>query len=103
MGIENLVRMLKELSEILAEHSQPEWSEIFRVKSNELGTASTDPEASRICKGILESISGGAGSLNDLVLYQNGRLLKKETTRFHDLLEHIRGAAYQGLAELEDS
>lgn len=95
--------MVTELSEILAEHSQPEWSEIFRVKANELGTASTDSEASRIYKGILESLRGGAGSLNDLVLYQNGRLLKKQTNRFHFLLEHIRDAAYRGLAELEDS
>lgn len=95
--------MVTELSEILADHSQPGWSEIFRVNANELGTSLTDSEASRIYKGILESLRGGAGSVNDLVLYQDGRLLRKQTNRFHELLEHIREAAYGGLAELEDA
>lgn len=101
MSIENLVRMVKEFSEILAQHSQPEWSETFRVKANELGTVLTDTEAREIHKELLESLRGGSGSLTDLVLYRNGKVLKKQTSRFHFLLEHIRDAAHEGLAGLE--
>lgn len=98
MSTEDLIRVIDEFSEIPAGHAQPEWSETFRMKSRALGGILTDSENRGIYKELLECFRGGAGSLNDMVLYRNGKLLKEQTSRFHFLLEHIRDAAHTGLA-----
>ncbi|MFL4476313.1 DUF6966 domain-containing protein [Paeniglutamicibacter sp. MACA_103] len=101
-GGTSLFDMIEEFSEILTEHGRPEWADLFRKKAKELGTASTSSEKREIYEGLIQYVSGGSGSLTDLVLHRNGKPLKKENGHFDYLLRGILGAAHQGLADIDD-
>jgi hypothetical protein len=101
-GGESLLEMIDEFSEILAEHGRPVWSDTFRRKGDTLRIASSASEMREIHVGLIQSFSGGSGSLTDLVLHRNGKPLKEENSHFDYLMRCIIDAAHQGLADLDD-
>ena len=103
VNIEKMTDMCEECAAILAKHGRPEWAEIFRLKAEALRTAPTFSEMREIYEGLIQSFSGGSGSLTDLVLHRNGKPLKTENDHFDYLMRCILNAAHQGLEDLDES
>lgn len=71
------------MANLLSECSLSEWSNLLQRLSAYIDD---DPEEA-IYK--IRTLYGGQGSLNDLVLYKNGKLLYKENDRFDELRETL--------------
>lgn len=76
---ENAVLILEEMATLLDVAGTQDWAEgLRRVASYD------EPEASFLYGSVLR-MYGGSGSLSDIVLYKNGKLLKEENNKFYEL------------------
>ena len=71
------------MANLLSECNLNEWSNLLQRLSVYIDD---DPEEAIY---NIRTLYGGQGSLNDLVLYKNGKLLYKENDRFDELRENL--------------
>lgn len=80
---ESAVLILEEMATLLDMAGIRDWAEgLRRVGSY------AESEASVLYSTVLR-MYGGSGSLNDIVLYQNGELLKEENKKFDELRSEL--------------
>jgi hypothetical protein len=82
--IENIQMVLSRMAELLRLGGRQDWAAALEKFHNESGTNWS------ITKGKILSLYGGMGSVNDLILYRNGVLLRAENNE----LDALRSKLY---------
>lgn len=80
---ESTVLVLEEMAILLDMAAIRDWAECLR----RVGSYS-EPEETTLYSAVLR-MYGGSGSLNDIVLYHDGELLKAENDRFDELRSEL--------------
>jgi hypothetical protein len=80
---EDIEATLSRMAELLRTSANNDWAVALEKLKDE---TSQTPDS--VARKIL-SLYGGMGSLNDLVLYSNGRMLHEENKEFDDLRAHL--------------
>lgn len=75
--------LLKKVSDLLRRYKRSEWAD----KLDECAEALFDDADYALSK--IMSLYGGSGSISDIILYDNGRVLFEENNTFHELLSEI--------------
>ncbi|EPG73594.1 hypothetical protein LEP1GSC058_4158 [Leptospira fainei serovar Hurstbridge str. BUT 6] len=78
-NIIELQNILKRMSDLLYGGGYDDWGSSFKNLINEIATNSTETK-----RKILR-LYGGMGSLNDIVLYKDGKLLLSDSNEFDEL------------------
>lgn len=90
MTPEEIQSVLSEMATLLRVGYRQDWADIYEHLGKQIAVA---PQAA--CRKILGSY-GGMGSLNDVVLQKNGKMLQAENERFDSLrsLLHVLCSEY---------
>ncbi|MCM2468675.1 DUF6966 domain-containing protein [Agrobacterium vitis] len=77
--VAEFLHALRDLEHFLADHGEMSWANSIRQAANSVGNSDA--------YGLLKfsSLFGGMGSLNDLVLHKDGRMLTEENDRLSSL------------------
>lgn len=82
-------KVLNDISLLLAENNEKEWAANFNWLNEQLDL---DYEAAL---SNIKRLFGGAGSFNDLVLHNNGQMLKHENNQLNILQDQLYEALKQ--------
>jgi hypothetical protein len=85
---DKIVNLLIPVIQLLARYEK-DWSEVMRGLLDNyvnLTYSATKKEAALL---IMKSMLGGMGSLSDLILYKDGKMLIEENDQLDDLLDEL--------------
>lgn len=82
-NINEIVSLLEKAARLLNMYNRPEWAEKLEHYARRL------PQDTDYVLSQIMSLYGGTGSLNDIVLYDNGKLLFEENNELDSLLTAI--------------
>lgn len=88
-SLDAIQETLDEMMGILSDRGEEGWSRVFKQMQCEL----RENRSSGL--GGIMSLFGGAGSLNDLILYKNGQPAKIENDRFSVLRDRLYDQAVE--------
>jgi len=86
---------LNNIHALLASINEDYWSDIIHDYLFRLGDVKNSEELKSVARELLK-FYGGMGSLNDLVLFQNGKMLSEENVR----LDKLRHKMFQDLRKI---
>jgi hypothetical protein len=85
-GNDKIIRLLENIISITAENDEVAWSKFLQRALNNF-MASTDKKEG--AAPIIRTITGGAGSLGDLVLHKDGKPLIDENDLLHQVMHEL--------------
>lgn len=81
-----IIILLEQVICLLINNSQEQWGHFLQNAKNNFIESKNKKEA---IEPIIKSMLGGAGSLSDVVLYREGKLLVDENNQLYDLLNKL--------------
>src|SRR5262245_49515309 len=83
---EKIIALLEQAIDLLASNDQEQWANFLQNAKNNFIQSEDKKEAAM---PIIKSMLGGAGSLSDVVLHQEGKPLIEENNQLYDLFNQL--------------